>query len=248
MNTKTFITYCKSLSINCNSIYGIHSSFYSITVSGFIFSLLIIIWIFVLKSFLFHLIINNFFIIKLIGWIGVINILIGIITLLLWIKDYSIENLFGFTLTEQMSLIYGIKLLILSEFMLFFMCFWVMMDFRLVSNSFSLFYFYPLISSYTFAIPYSNVMVLLYSSLPCQSLIVFVKLGFLSNSIDSIAQTISAGMVFMCLQFKEFLYSWISLSDCMIGSIFYFTTGLHGFHVFVGLIMFYFIFISMIFF
>jgi hypothetical protein len=33
---------------------------------------------------------------------------------------------------------------------------------------------------------------------------------------------------------KEFLYSYFSLSDVMIGSIFYFTTGLHGFHVLFG--------------
>ena len=41
------------------------------------------------------------------------------------------------------------------------------------------------------------------------------------------------------LQLKEFLYSYFSLSDCLIGSIFYFTTGLHGFHVIIGTFLFF---------
>jgi len=169
-----------------------------------------------------------------------------LLVLLLWVNDFGLENSFGFTRTEQVSLIYGIKLLILSELMLFFMCFWGLINFRLISNAFSVFFFYPLLSSYSFAIPYSNLMILLFSSLPIQAAQVFVKLGFLSSTIEEVSQSISCGIVFLCLQWKEFLYSWISLSDCMIGSVFYFTTGLHGLHVFLGLIVFYFILVSMV--
>ena len=35
------------------------------------------------------------------------------------------------------------------------------------------------------------------------------------------------------------MFSFHSLTDCMIGSIFYFTTGLHGMHVLMGLVYFY---------
>jgi heme/copper-type cytochrome/quinol oxidase subunit 3 len=106
-----------------------------------------------------------------------------------------------------------------------------------MTNAYSIF-FYPLLSSYSFAIPYSNVIVLLFSSFSCQAAIIFVKIGYLAYIIESLGQTVSCGSLFLILQFKEFLYSWISISDCMIGSIFYLTTGLHGTHVLVGLIMF----------
>ena len=39
------------------------------------------------------------------------------------------------------------------------------------------------------------------------------------------------------LQCKEFLYSYFSLTDRLIGSIHYFTTGLYGFHVLLGVFL-----------
>ena len=64
--------------------------------------------------------------------------------------------------------------------------------------------------------------------------------------IEQLSQTISCGMVFLVLQIKEFLFSYLNITDCMIGSIFYFTTGLHGAHVFFGLLYFYLIFLLML--
>ena len=49
--------------------------------------------------------------------------------------------------------------------------------------------------------------------------------------------------MFLVLQIKEFFYSYLSITDCIIGSIFYFTTGLHGMHVIFGLLYFFFILI-----
>ena len=47
---------------------------------------------------------------------------------------------------------------------------------------------------------------------------------------------------FIILQIKEFLYSYYSLSYSNIGSIFYFTVGLHGLHVLIGSLLFIIIF------
>jgi heme/copper-type cytochrome/quinol oxidase subunit 3 len=41
-------------------------------------------------------------------------------------------------------------------------------------------------------------------------------------------------MLFLQLQTQEFLYAFFSLSDAIVGSIFYLTTGLHGLHVLLG--------------
>jgi len=80
---------------------------------------------------------------------------------------------------------------------------------------------------------------LLFSSLPLQSAQILAKIGFLNNTIESLAQSLAAGVLFIVLQLKEFLFSYFSLSDCLVGSVFYFTTGLHGFHVLVGTFLFF---------
>jgi len=78
-----------------------------------------------------------------------------------------------------------------------------------------------------------------FSSLPIQATIIFYKVGLFYCCIEQLGQTVSCGIIFLVLQLKEFFYSFHSITDCMIGSIFYFTTGLHGAHVFLGLLYFY---------
>ena len=114
-----------------------------------------------------------------------------------WLNDLCIESFFALTLTEQLSLIYGIKLLIISELMLFVACFWCLINFRFISNAFSLFFSFPLLSSYPFSIPFSNLCILLFSSLPLQSAQIFLKIGFINNTIESIAQSLSCGLLFI---------------------------------------------------
>lgn len=123
--------------------------------------------------------------------------------------------------------------------MLFLACFISYINFRLISNAISTFFTFPLILTYNFSIPLCNLLILLFSSLPIQASQIFIKIGFLHTVIEGIAHSLMFGYVFLALQFKEFLYSYYSITDCMIGSIFYFTTGLHGFHVTIGSFLFY---------
>ena len=109
-----------------------------------------------------------------------------------------------------------------------------MINFRVISTGFSLFFSFPLFFSYSFGIPFSNLLILLFSGVPIQAAQIFLKIGFLINTIEGLGQCLCCGWLFIILQLKEFLYSYFSLSDVMIGSIFYFTTGLHGFHVLFG--------------
>ena len=98
----------------------------------------------------------------------------------------------------------------------------------------NLFISYPLLSSYSFTIPISNLFILIFSSVPIQAVQIFIKIGFLILTLEGLGQCILCGGLFIILQCKEFLYSYFSISDCMIGCIFYFTTGLHGIHVIIG--------------
>ena len=152
--------------------------------------------------------------------------------------DFFIESFIALTLIEQLALISGIKLLLLSELMLFFACFWCYINFRLIGSLLLLFYF-PLLSCYSFPIPFANLLILLFSSLPIQCSQIFIKTGFLNYSIEGLGQSLSAGFYFIILQCKEFIYSYFTLTDSLIGSIYYFTTGLHGFHVLIGSFLFY---------
>ena len=118
--------------------------------------------------------------------------------------------------------------------MLSYACFRSLIHLRLISPGFSLLFPYPLLPSYSFAIPVSNPFIPPFSSIPIQAAQIFVKLGLVVLTIEGVGQSVCCGFSFIILQCKEFIYSYFSLSDCMIGCIFYFTTGLHGIHVLFG--------------
>ena len=141
-------------------------------------------------------------------------------------------------------MIIGIKLLILSELMLFFACFRILFNFKLLSSfGFFIIYYYlfNFINCFSYAIPLTNLILLVCSSVPVHNSSIFIKQGILF-CINSLSLIILFGLFFIFLQCNEFYYSYFSLSDCLIGSIFYFTTGLHGFHVLIGIHLFFIIF------
>jgi cytochrome c oxidase subunit 3 len=137
--------------------------------------------------------------------------------------------------------------MLISELMLFLVCFWGLLNFRLISNAFTLFYLFPLLSSYAFSIPFSNLVILLFSSYPLNGSQIALKSGDLEINIILLNTSLSFGILSIVLQIKEFLYSFFSLSDCLIGSLFYFTTGLHGFHVVLGSFSFFVVILKLVF-
>ena len=154
--------------------------------------------------------------------------------LLSWLNDLSLESFLSLNFIESIFCITGIKLLIISEFMLFFVCFWSFLNYRLISFIFG-YYILPLISTFCFSIPLSNCVILLFSSIPIQSIQIFIKIGLVVLTIEGLGHSICCGLLFIILQFNEFIYSYFSISTSMIGSTFYFTTGLHGIHVILGM-------------
>ena len=94
---------------------------------------------------------------------------------------------------------------------------------------------------------FSNLIILLFSSYPLNGSQIALKSGDLATNIILLKTALSFGILFIVLQIKEFLYSFFSLSDCLIGSIFYFTTGLHCFHVLLGTFSFFVVIFNLIF-
>ena len=243
------LIYCIHGSLSRNSINAIHTSYYSILLCLFIINIFILSWILLwydYYSFLPYIfIIINYFIslcylllaVFMIIWLLILNRL----------NDFWIESFIALTIIEQITIIIGIKLMLISELMLFIACFWCLINFRLMSNAFSLFFVFPLLSSYAISIPFTNLLLLLFSSYPLNGSQIAIKSGDLAINITLLNSTLSFGLLSIVLQIKEFLYSLFSLSDCLIGSIHYFSTGLHGFHVILGSFSFFVVLFNLIF-
>ena len=132
-----------------NSIYSLHLSYYSIDLAVCIINIIILLWLIIWFNLLLFL--------GIWYWLFIYLFLFLWLSGLYWMNDFILESFLGLTLTEQFSLINGIKWLIFSELMLFYACFWSLLNFRLISLGFSLLFSYPLLSYYSFTIPISNL-------------------------------------------------------------------------------------------
>ena len=153
-----------------------------------------------------------------------------------WWNDYYVEYIIGITILEQESLLVGFQLFILSEWMLFVGGFGAQLNWMFNMN---VLYSLNLLNYFTFSLAFSNLLILIFSSFSIQSCIIYHCYGYVGPLIECLGQTVSIGYIFLIVQLKEFLYSYYSVSDGMIGSIFYLTVTLHGSHVFIGLFWLY---------
>ncbi len=88
-----------------------------------------------------------------------------------------------------------------------------------------------------FRLPYLNTLFLLLSG----TTITWAHQSLLENDRPSFKKglllTVTLGLIFLSLQAIEYAHASFSLKDSIFGSIFYITTGFHGFHVLIGVIM-----------
>ena len=90
------------------------------------------------------------------------------LTLTLWLYDLWIESFIGFVRKSQIAHTTGIKLFLFSEFMIFISCFVCLVNYIILTDTFSCFFTFPLIDCYSYGMPFSNTMLLLLSSIPVQ--------------------------------------------------------------------------------
>ena len=173
-------------------------------------------------------------------------ICIVIISVVIWCYDLLLSSSIGLLpLQLNSALVLSFIIFIITEIVLFISLFVYHFNIRFYI-SYIHYISYPLFllsSIYSFGFPFSNVLILLYSSFPLQCSIIYIKSGMRYHTIDSLSQSIQSGYLFLILQFIEFITSLSSIFDSSIYSIFYFITSIHGFHVGFGVnVWFYYLF------
>jgi hypothetical protein len=184
----------------------IHSSYHSLSISINAINIIMLIWLTFWYNYLFSIIfilLNGL----LWVWLYIFN----------WLNDLYIESFFNITINEQLSLIYGIKLSIISELMLFVACFRCWVNFRFISNAFSLSFSFPLISCHSFSIPCSNLFILLLYYINgifnlTYSTILYLLFTSYFNCYPSIVKSIFAASTIFLASFliRSFIYNYLS--------------------------------------
>lgn len=144
-----------------------------------------------------------------------------------WFFDLFNERVVGSILRSNINVFFwGFVLMIVSEILLFFSFFWAFFKFL---NTLSLPFMIrskgvPLLK--TFLLLSSGVSITMFHR----------KLFFGNGGLGTLLYTLFLGIFFEGCQFWEYRNSLLSLYSFTYGTVFFMLTGLHGFHVLVGLI------------
>ena len=82
-----------------------------------------------------------------------------------------------------------------------------------------------------------NTAILLSSSLTIHWALVSIKNGNRFGLRAGMLTTFLLGLTFLCVQINEYVHIGFAPHDSALASVFYALTGLHGAHVFIGLVM-----------
>jgi cytochrome c oxidase subunit 3 len=155
-----------------------------------------------------------------------------------WWRDVVREATFEGHHTQmvQKGLRYGMLLFIVSEVMFFFAFFWAFFHSSL-SPAFGIGGTWPpvdIVPLSPWGLPLLNTLLLLCSGFTLTwshySLIAKDK----KLAIVGLGATLVLAIIFTYVQYYEYQGASFSISDGIFGSVFYMTTGIHGFHVIIG--------------
>lgn len=132
----------------------------------------------------------------------------------------------------------GMLLFILSEIMFFFSFFWSFFN-STSSPSIWVGSIWPpdgVLTLNPWGLPLLNTILLVFSGITITMSHQALMLQSLFYSTRFLFRTRRLGIFFLLFQLLEYILSYFSINDSIYGSLFYVTTGFHGFHVFIGLI------------
>lgn len=170
------------------------------------------------------------------GWL--VNIffffLYFFIIIILWMKDVRWEGASGY---HNFKVNYGFKLgfvlFVFTEILFFFRIFWVFYDKIFIHlNS-----WWPVINLFIDfkRLPLVGTFILLFSRVTAT----WAHYNLINNKTLkwTLLLTVGLGVLFLCIQIFEYLILLMDLGDGFYGSLFFFGTGFHGFHVLLGVII-----------
>lgn len=131
---------------------------------------------------------------------------------------------------------YGMALFIASEVMFFVAFFWAFFNASLAPTEAIGFVWPPkgVEVFHAFDLPFLMTMILLLSGCTVTWAHHAILEGKQAESVKALVITVVLGAVFTCFQIYEYHHATFPFKDGIYSSVFYITTGFHGFHVLVG--------------
>lgn len=174
------------------------------------------------------------------GAVALLGLTSLVATMTIWWRDIIREGTFegAHTFTVQKGLKYGVIFFIVSEIMIFFSFFWAFF-WASLSPVVELGAVWPPVGITTldaWSVPLLNTAVLLASGCTVTWSHEAIISGLRKDALQGLFLTIVLGIIFTVLQGMEYLEAPFTLADGAYGTVFFTTTGLHGFHVIIGTI------------
>lgn len=174
------------------------------------------------------------------GWVVLAGFICLILSALGWFSEIIEEATFlGFhTLVVRNGLKSGFLLFIVSEIMLFFGFFWAFFH-SSFCPSVELGSIWPPVGLVTISVmdyPFLNTAILIVSGFAVTWVHRGVAIGSFREALDGFILTLLLGIIFLFFQILEYYDSLFSLNDGVYASTFFMLTGLHGCHVFIGVV------------
>lgn len=161
-----------------------------------------------------------------------------IVTFSLWCGDIIREAvIFRVHSTKvKQGFRYGVLLFIASEIMFFFAFFWAFFASSLSPSIWIGGQWPPIGIPFVnpMGVPLGNTLILVVSGFTITLSHAFLRTSYIEESIVSLFVTIILAFLFLFWQFIEYKTAQFHINDGIYGSVFYMTTGFHGFHVLIG--------------
>lgn len=171
------------------------------------------------------------------------------ITTFLWWKDFNRESLLGYhTHKLEASLRVGFALFILSEVFFFLSFFWAFYDAAL-APTIDLGLRWPpkgVVPLSTYSVPLLNTVILLSRGVTVTWAHHSIMNNFYNKSLFSLLLTVLLGVYFLVIQWIEYNEAQFSIADGVYGRTFFMATGFHGFHVTVGTIFLFYVWLNLL--